>query len=90
MEPVLEEGKDAVGYEGMYKMTVSGRIYSYKHKKYKNSKGDEYGYHTVRLSNKGVAQNYNLFELWQDTFKEELASGSMRVSEFKGAVKKKK
>lgn len=76
----MQEERTAItGYENLYEITHSGRIYSLKHKRTLKRCGDEYGFHIVKLSNNGKATNHNVFELWKQHFPK------LDESEFKGA-----
>lgn len=74
-----EERKAVKGYENLYEITRSGSIYSLKRKRTLKRRGDEYGFHVVKLSNNGEANNHNVFELWKQHFP------ALNESEFKGA-----
>ncbi|WP_232329049.1 NUMOD4 domain-containing protein [Metabacillus litoralis] len=78
-----EVRKDIPGYKGLYEMTVSGRVYSVKSKRFLARCEDEYGFHIVKLSKQGSKVNHNVFELWKETFKDY----NLPEYEFKGALK---
>lgn len=70
-----------MGYEGLYDITKSGKIYSYSRQKFNERCDDEYGYHIVKLTKNNELLNYNLYELWKKHFPNE------DDKEFKGALK---
>ncbi|UDK98374.1 hypothetical protein EYB33_19795 [Lysinibacillus sphaericus] len=74
-----EERKAIKGYENLYEITSSGRIYSLKRQRTLKRCNDEYGFHIVKLSKDGKATNHNVFELWKSHFP------ALNESEFKGA-----
>ncbi|MGY0694086.1 NUMOD4 domain-containing protein [Virgibacillus sp. FSP13] len=76
-----EEMKDITGYEGLYKITRSGRIYSIRRQRFLSRCNDEYGFHIVKLSKNGVSENKNVFQLWKKEF------AGVAENEFKGALK---
>lgn len=76
-----EVKKDIEGYEGLYEITESGKIYSVKRQRFLSRCNDEYGFHIVKLSKNGKSKNHNVYEIWQNEFK-----GS-QPSAFKGAMK---
>lgn len=78
-----EERKPVPGYEGLYEITSSGKIFSLKHKRTLKRCGDEYGFHIVKLSKNGIATNHYVFELWKQAF------SGLSEYEFKGALKVK-
>lgn len=75
-----ERRKPIEGYEGLYDITESGRVYTYNRKRYLARCKDEYGFHIVKLSKLGIAKNHNVFELWKKAYGKELPE-----STFKGA-----
>jgi hypothetical protein len=78
-----EERRDIEGYEGLYEITRSGKIFSIKKEKYMSRCGDEYGFHVVTLYKNGKRKNHNVFELWKKAFND------LPKTEFKGALKVK-
>lgn len=76
-----EVSKDIPGYEGLYEITRSGRIFSLKRQRFMTRCNDEYGFHIVKLSKDGKGKNHNVFNLWKDIFKD------VSDEEFKGAKK---
>ncbi|QAS54768.1 NUMOD4 domain-containing protein [Halobacillus litoralis] len=69
------------GYEGLYEITNSGRVYSNRSGKYLTRCNDEYGFHVVKLTNNsGDKHNYKVFDLWKKAFPSE------QPIEFKGAL----
>jgi hypothetical protein len=78
-----EESRSIIGYEGLYEITRSGRVYSLRAKCTMKRCGDEYGFHIVKLSKNGKGNNHNLFKLWEQVFEE------CDKEEFKGARKVK-
>jgi hypothetical protein len=78
-----EERRPIEGYEGLYEITQSGRIYSIKKQKYKVRCNDEYGFHIVKLYKNGKGKNHNVFKLWEKAF------DNLPKTEFKGALKAK-
>ncbi|KIL74380.1 NUMOD4 domain-containing protein [Bacillus badius] len=78
-----EESRDITGFEGLYKITKSGRVYSFYQKRYLTRCDDEYGFHIVKLTKNGESGNHKVFELWKRAF------GELDKSEFKGALKAK-
>jgi hypothetical protein len=75
--------KEIEGYEGLYEITRSGRVYSIYSKKFMTRCDDEYGFHVVTLYKHGKKKNHNVFKLWKIAFENE------PESEFKGALKVK-
>lgn len=75
--------KPITGYEGLYEVTESGRIYSVKRNKYMSRCNDEYGFHIVKLSKDGKGKNHKVFDLWKKEFND--VGGSL----FKGTLKVK-
>ncbi|WP_077618360.1 NUMOD4 domain-containing protein [Bacillus sinesaloumensis] len=80
-DSVQEERKPIIGYENLYEITRSGKIFSVKRKRTMKRRGDEYGFHVVKLSKEGKATNHNVFELWQKHFPD------ISESEYRGAKK---
>lgn len=78
-----EKRVEIPGYKGLYEITPSGRIYSCSRKRFMVRCGDEYGFHIVKLSKNGKGKNYNVFKLWETSFKED------PEAIFKGALKAK-
>jgi NUMOD4 motif len=76
---MADERKAIKGYENLYEITSSGKIYSHKQKRTLKRCEDEYGFHIVKLSNNGKATNHNVFELWKQHFP------VLNEGEFKGA-----
>lgn len=74
-----EERKPIKGYENLYEITSTGKVYSVKRNRLLTRCGDEYGFHIVKLSNVGKATNHNVFELWKQAFT------TLNENEFKGA-----
>lgn len=80
----MEERRSIPGYERIYEMTCTGRIYSHRSNRFLVCCGDQYGFHIVSLWDKnGKRNNLNVFKLWQDTFPE------LPREQFKGAIRKK-
>jgi len=73
--------KDITGYEGLYKITKSGRIYSVRRKRFLARCNDEYGFHIVKLTKNGESKNKNVFQLWKKEF------AGIPESDYKGALK---
>lgn len=72
------------GYEGLYEITESGKVYSNRSGRYLTRCNDEYGFHVVKLTDKsGEKNNYNVFDLWKKTFQLYQPDG------FKGALREK-
>ncbi|MEK5488161.1 MULTISPECIES: hypothetical protein [Lysinibacillus] len=78
-----EESRAIAGYEGLYEMTVSGRILTVRENRPLARCNDEYGFHIARLTKDGKASSHNVFELWKQTFPE------LEHTQFKGALKAK-
>ncbi|MEE3809524.1 3-ketosteroid-delta-1-dehydrogenase [Lysinibacillus fusiformis] len=78
-----EESRAIAGYEGLYEMTVSGRILTVRENRPLARCNDEYGFHIARLTKDGKASSHNVFELWKQTFPE------LEHTHFKGALKAK-
>lgn len=78
-----EVRKSIKGYEGLYEITSSGRIYSIRRERMLKRCEDEYGFHIVKLSKSGKGINHNVFELWKLHF------STLNENEFKGAKKVK-
>lgn len=76
-----EDKRDIKGYEGLYEMTKSGRIFSVKRQRFLSRCNDEYGFHIVKLSKDERSKNHNVFKLWENEF------DGISPSEFKGAMK---
>ncbi|WJV20755.1 hypothetical protein QU593_10095 [Rossellomorea marisflavi] len=72
------------GYNGLYEMTESGRIFSLKRHQFLSREGNEYGFHTVKLYGNDKATNHNVYRLWKEIF-----SGDIESSSFKGAKLKR-
>ncbi|PGS95145.1 hypothetical protein COD09_23335 [Bacillus cereus] len=80
---MIEEQKRMIkGYEGLYEITESGRIYSLSRKRFKVRCNDEYGFHIVKLSKNGETTNHKVFDLWKKAFP------NLSESSFKGAKEK--
>ena len=79
---VEEQRKLIEGYEGLYEITESGRIYSLSRKRFKTRCNDEYGFHIVKLSKNGKGTNHKVFDLWKKAFSD------LPESTFKGAKKR--
>ncbi|WP_257009508.1 NUMOD4 domain-containing protein [Bacillus sp. 7884-1] len=78
----MEERRVIEGYEGIYEITSTGRIYSYRSKKFLERCGDEYGFHIVSLwDHNRKRKNWNVLKLWQETFPE------LIKEQFKGSLK---
>lgn len=60
--------KPVKGYEGLYEVTESGRIYSLHRERFLARCDDEYGFHIVRLHKNGEAKNHYVFKVWRDAF----------------------
>lgn len=72
------------GYEGIYDITSTGRIYSHRSQKYLVRCNDEYGFNVVSLWDANrIRKNLNVFKLWQVAFPE------LRNEQFKGALRVK-
>ncbi|WP_214484567.1 NUMOD4 domain-containing protein [Bacillus sp. SM2101] len=71
------------GYEGIYEISESGRIFAIDTGRVKVRCGDEYGYHIVKLVKAGEPKNYSLYKLWKKEFPE------LEDISFKGALKNK-
>jgi hypothetical protein len=50
------------GYEELYDISETGKVYSHQSKRTLKRCGDEYGFHIVKLF------NHNVFELWRAAF----------------------
>ena len=74
---MLEERRGIRGYEDLYDITRSGRIFIKKNNRARHRSGDEYGYTYVHLYKNGVRTLFKTFDLWKDTFPED-------ISEYKG------
>lgn len=79
-----EERKPITGYEGLYEITESGRIYSVKSQRYLTRCNDEYGFHIVKLYKDGKGTNHNLFKLWEKEY-----GDAFEQNKFKGVLKVK-
>ncbi|WP_442956113.1 NUMOD4 domain-containing protein [Paenibacillus sp. MMO-177] len=62
------------GYEGLYEISATGRVFSLSTNRYRVRKGDEYGYRWVKLSKK----NFRTKELWEKAF------GDVRGCQYRG------
>lgn len=78
-----EEKRALSGFEGLYEITESGRIFTVRENRPLARCNDEYGFHIVRLTKDGVASNHNVFELWKQAYPE------LEQTTFKGALKAK-
>jgi hypothetical protein len=74
-----EERKAIKGYENLYEISISGKIFSLKRKRTLTRRGDEYGFHIVKLSKEGKATTHYVFDLWKQAFPD------LSEIEFKGA-----
>jgi len=74
--------KSVKGYEELYEVTESGKIYSLISHRYIARCNDEYGFHIVRLHKNGEAKDHNVFHIWKEAF------GMLPESMFKGAKKR--
>jgi NUMOD4 motif len=63
-----EEFKPIKGYEGLYDITETGKVFSHRSKRTLKRCGDEYGFHIVKLHKNGKATNHNVFDLWRGIF----------------------
>ncbi|WP_108672550.1 NUMOD4 domain-containing protein [Peribacillus acanthi] len=78
----MEERRIIKGYEEIYEITSSGRIYTYRSMRFLERCGDEYGFHIVSLwDNDRNRKNWNVFKLWQEAFPE------LPKEQFKGSLK---
>ena len=75
--------KEIKGYEGLYEITKSGRIFSIKSQRFLTRCNNEYGFHIVKLYKDGKNKNHNVFKLWEKAFEKD----KYLLSEFKGALK---
>ncbi|UXH44429.1 NUMOD4 domain-containing protein [Rossellomorea vietnamensis] len=73
--------KPIIGYEGLYDISETGKVYSHRSKRTLKRCGDEYGFHIVKLNKGGDASNHNVFELWKVAFP------VVNDTEFKGTKK---
>lgn len=78
---VEEKRKPIEGYEELYDVTESGKIYSYSKKGFKVFH-DEYGFRVVRLFKNGIPTDHEVFELWKMAFPD------LPESAFKGIRKR--
>ena len=74
--------KPVKGYEGLYEVTESGRIYSLRRGRFLARCNDEYGFHIVRLHKNGEARNHHVIKVWREAF------DTLPESMFKGAKKR--
>ena len=66
---MMDEARKAIeGYEGLYDITESGRIYSHNRERYLVRCENEYGFHVVKLSKNGEPKNHKVFELWKKAY----------------------
>jgi hypothetical protein len=70
--------KPIKGYEGLYDISETGKVYSHRSKRTLKRCGDEYGFHIVRLHKNGKATNLKVYELWKGVFPDS------NKTEFKG------
>ncbi|MED3962840.1 DUF1643 domain-containing protein [Niallia taxi] len=63
-----EVRKPIKGYENLYEITSSGKVFSLKRKRTLARCGDEYGFQNVKLLKDGKATYHNVFELWKQSF----------------------
>ncbi|MEG0260502.1 MAG: 3-ketosteroid-delta-1-dehydrogenase [Lysinibacillus sp.] len=78
-----EETRSIEGFEGLYEITLSGRVITVREQRALARCQDEYGFHTVRLTKDGVTTSLNVFKLWENAFPEQ------EHTTFKGALKAK-
>jgi hypothetical protein len=76
-----EESRSIKGYEGLYEITSSGKIYTIREQRTLKRCNDEYGFHIVRLNKNGESINHKVYGLWKQAFPE------LNDSEFKGSLK---
>ncbi|KQX45865.1 NUMOD4 domain-containing protein [Paenibacillus sp. Root444D2] len=70
---VLDEERAPIkGYEGLYEITVSGRVFSIARNRFREREGDGYGFKWVKLSKDGKSQNFLTKELWEKAFERRL------------------
>lgn len=62
-----EQRRPVTGYEGLYEVTESGRIYSVKRKKFMSRCNDEYGFHNAWSFRRGVTIIYITCSKYVDT-----------------------
>lgn len=62
------EWKDIVGYEGAYKVSSNGDIYSMVSHKVRKTFFDKSGYPTVKLCKNGSGKNYSVHRLVAEAF----------------------
>ncbi|WP_462406656.1 NUMOD4 domain-containing protein [Gracilibacillus sp. Marseille-QA3620] len=77
-----EQRKPVKGYERLYEVTESGRIFSFRRERFLARCDDEYGFHIVRLHKNGEAKNHHVFKVWKEAFED------LPERLFKGAKKR--
>ena len=60
--------KDIKGYEGLYAITEDGRVWSYRHKKFKKASLTHNGYERISLSKNNTLRNYRIHRLVAETY----------------------
>lgn len=78
---VQEERRAIQGYEGIYEITSTGRIFTLRENRALARCNDEYGFHIVRLNKNGESMNHNVYELWRRVFPD------LDSSEYRGSLK---
>ena len=63
-----EHWQDIIGYEGLYKISSIGNVYSIRNKKLLKQNTMNKGYHTVKLQNNGVKKMFRVHRLVAITF----------------------
>ncbi|MGM0864509.1 MAG: NUMOD4 domain-containing protein [Bacillota bacterium] len=53
------------GYEGLYDISETGKVYSHKSKRTLKRCGDEYGFYIVKLYKDGNESSHNVFKLME-------------------------
>lgn len=76
-----EERRAILGYEGIYEVTNTGRIFTLRENRVLARCNDEYGFHIVKLNKNGESINHNVHELWRKAFP------NLDNSEFRGSLK---
>lgn len=68
MKKIKEVYKPVIGYEGLYQVSNTGKVYSIKRKKFLSPATDKYGYLYVNLSKEGEWKAYKIHRIVAEAF----------------------